>query len=121
MSTAWRKALHFTATVKRNTTSVSASGATKFVYATIFTGVQCSVQYQGGRLRQDDPGQMGLRKNSALFGEEMIGQLRQNDIIVLENSDVGRTYRLTSVHEVIDPNAPHVECVAEQVVTAGGD
>lgn len=121
MGILWRKALHFRVTVQRNTTSVSASGSTKFVYSTILSGVAASVQYQGGRLRQDDAGQMGLRKNSALFGEEMIGQLQQNDIIILENNDIGRKYRLTSVHEVIDPNAPHVETIIEQVVSAGGD
>lgn len=121
MGTAWRKALHFLVTVKRNTTVVSASGSTKFAYATILTGVAASVQANGGRMKQDDEGQLGMRKTSVLFGEEMIGQLQQNDIIVLENNDIGRQYRLTNVHEVIDPNAPHVETVAEQVATDGGD
>lgn len=121
MGTAWRKALHFTATVKRNTTSVSASGATRFVYATLLTGVLCSVQNATGRMKQDDEAQIGGRKKSVLFGEEMIGQLQQNDLIVLESGDVGATYRLVNVHEVVDPNAPHVECQAEQYVPAGRD
>lgn len=119
MGTAWRYALQFSATVKRNTTSVSKSGATKFVYTTIATGVLCSVQYSGGRMKQEDAGQKGLRKVDLLFGEEMIGQLQQNDLLVLDQD--GRTFRITSLHEVIDQNAPHVEGVGEQRVSAGGD
>jgi len=122
VGTAWRKALHFTATVKRNTTSVSASGATTFVYSTVLSGVLCSVQNNTGRMKQDDEAQIGGRKKTVLFGEEMLGLLRQNDLIVLESSaDAGATYRLVNVHEVVDPNAPHVECQAEQYVPAGRD
>ena len=121
MGIAWRKALHFTCTVKRNTTSVSASGATKFAYATLLTGVLCSVQNSSGRMKQDDEAQIGGRKKSVLFGEEMLGLLKQNDLIVLESGDIGATYRLTNIHEVVDPNAPHVECMGEQYVPAGRD
>lgn len=121
MGIAWRKALHFTATVKRNATTVTASGATKFAYTTLLTGVLCSVQNASGRMKQDDEAQIGGRKKSVLFGAEMLGVLKQNDLIVLESGDVGATYRLVNVHEVVDPNAPHVECQAEQYAPAGRD
>lgn len=119
MTTAWRYALQFTATLRRNTTSVSASGATRFVYADILTGVLVSVQESGGRLRQDDVGQKGLRKVDLIFGEEMLGVLKQNDLLVLDLD--GRTFRITHLHEIVDLNAPHVEGIGEQVVSAGGD
>ena len=120
MGTAWRRALTHTVTVRRNTTAKSASGATKFVYADVLTGVPCTLQDAGGRLRQDDQGQKGLRKKSALFGEEMMGGvLLQNDLVV--DAASGLTYRLTHVHDVVDFNAPHVECVAEQWIPGGRD
>ena len=119
---AWRRALVHTATVRRNTTSVSASGSTTFHYADLLTGVKCSVQDDSGRLLQADVGQMGLRKATVLFAEDMLGLLQQNDLLVLGGSDDGgRVYRLTHVHEVQDLNGPHVEAEAEQYVPAGRD
>ena len=119
---AWRRALVHTATVRRNTTTVSASGSTSFHYADVLTGVTCSVQDDAGRLLQADVGQMGLRKASVLFGDEMLGLLQQNDLLALEPvDDGGRVYRLTHIHEVQDLNAPHVEAEAEQYVPAGRD
>ena len=120
MGTAWRRALTHTVTVRRNTTEKSSSGATKFVYADVLSGVPCSLQDAGGRLKQDELGQKGLRKKSALFGDEMMGGvLQQNDLIV--DSASGLVYRLTHVHDVVDLNAPHVECMAEQWVPGGAD
>ena len=122
MSAIWRRALHFTVTVKRNTTSVSASGASQFVYATIATGLACSIQSgSGGRMRQEDVGQVAGKKHSAIFGEEALGLLQQNDLIIVENAvGGGETFKLYHVHEIIDPNAPHVECDVESWVPAGG-
>lgn len=123
MSTAWRKALHFTVNVQRNTTEVSTSGATKFVYATVLSRVACSIQAATGRLKQEDFGQDPARRHNVLFGAEMLGGLiQQNDVlVVVSGGEVGRKFKVVTTHEVVDPNAPHVECAVESWVPGGGD
>lgn len=118
---AWRRALQHVVTVRRNTTAVSPSGATSFVYADVATGLRCSLQDGGGRLRQDDLGQTPKRIKSAIFGREAISILRQNDLLVLENVKVGETYRITHLHTVPERNAPHVEATVEQWAPSGSD
>ncbi len=120
-ATAWRRALQHVVTVRRNTTVVSASGATKFVYADVATGLRCSLQDKGGRLQQMELGQLPKRIKSAIFGAEAQVILQQNDLLVLENVKVGETYRVTHLHTVPDRNAPHVEAEVEQWSPSGSD
>jgi hypothetical protein len=118
-ATAWRKALQHVVTVRRNTTAVSPSGATKFVYADVAT-LRCSLQDRGGRLRQDDLGQVPGRSKSAIFGSEAAAVLQQNDLLVVTAGESG-TYRITHIHIVPDKNAPHVEAVVEQWAPSGSN
>lgn len=108
-------------TVRRSTTATSPSGATMFVYADVLVGVRCSLQDKGGRIQQADVGQIPNRVKSAIFGSEVIGLLKQNDLLVLQNVTVGETYRVTHLHVVPDRNAPHVECTVEQWTPSGSD
>lgn len=100
--------------VLRTTTERSTSGSTKFVYATIAAGVVCSLQEGGGRMKQAEEGMEPNRAKSALFGQEAMALLKQNDILVLENVNVGQRYRIVHIHLVPDANAPHVEARVEQ-------
>jgi hypothetical protein len=115
-SGAWRRLLRHRVTIQRNTTTTSASGATKFNYATVATGVRCSVQDRGGRMRQDDVGQIPARQKSLVCGAEV--DLRQTDHVVLENFEVGKVFVVTHTHNSV---GDHLEAVLEQVVTEGGD
>lgn len=123
MSTAWRKALHFTVDVQRNTTAISGSGSTRFVYTTVLSGVPCSIQAVGSRMKQDDVGQIPGRRHNVLFGSEMLGnQIQQNDVLVITaGGEVGRKFKVVSTHDVVDPNAPHLEAVVESWIPGGGD
>ena len=118
---AWRRALQHVVTVRRNTTAVSPSGATMFVYADVATGLRCTLQDGGGRMRQDDLGQLPGRVKTALFGAEAIAVLQQNDLLVLENVKPGETYRVTALHTVADRNARHVSADVEQWAPSGSD
>lgn len=121
-ATAWLRALRHTVTVRRNATSVSASGATKFAYSTVATGVKCSLQDAGGRMTQNEEGQDPKRKKRALFGPESMGVLQQNDVLLITaGAEVGSSYKIVHLHDVPDPNAPHPSADVEQVESAGGD
>lgn len=117
----WRRAMQHVVTVRRNTTAVSPSGATKFVYVDVATGVKCNLQDRGGRLQQVDLGQYPSRIKVAIFGSEAINVLQQNDLLVLQNVRVGETYRITHLHTVPERNAPHVEATVEQWAPSGSD
>lgn len=120
-ATAWRKAMQHVVNVQRNTTSASPSGATRLAYTTVATGLKCSLQSGGGRMRQTDLGQDPGRVKSAIFGQEAIAILQQNDLLVLQNVEIGRRYKIMSLHTVPDANAPHVEATVEQWVPGGGE
>jgi hypothetical protein len=121
-ATAWLRALRHTVTVRRNTTSVSSSGSTKFVYSVVATGVKCALQDGGGRMSQADVGQDPKRKKRALFAPAYMGVLQQNDVLLITaGAEVGSSYKIMHLHDVPDPNAPHVEADVEQVESAGGD
>lgn len=121
-SISWRRALRTLVTVKRNTTATSDTGATRFVYATVAEHVRCSMQDAGGRLRQDDLGQVAGRKKSVTFGPE--ADVQQNDLIVVEGGGgvpTGLTFRITHFHQSIDNGGTihHQESLAEQWVPSG--
>lgn len=120
-ATAFRRAMRHRVTVKRDATTTSASGATRFNYATLLSGVRCSLQDAGGRMRQDDVGQVAGRKKTAIFGLEMATVLQQNDLLVLENFDVGATYKIFHLHTSVGGQGSHVEASVEQLPSAGGD
>lgn len=122
MGTFWRRSLRYTVTIQRETTERSASGSTKFTFADLYTGVKASIQSGGGRMRQLDVGQDPGVKHLALFGAEMMDLLRQGDLLVVEGPiEAGRKFKLYHVHNVPDPNAPHVECDIESWLPGGGD
>lgn len=108
-------------TIKRNTTATSATGATKFVYAVVATQVLCTIQNSSGRLRQDDLGQIGGRKKTAVFGPE--ADLQQNDLVVVEKVG-GLTFRIVNLHQAVALSGSavhHQEAQIEQWVPAGDD
>jgi hypothetical protein len=109
--------------VRRNATSTAVSGASKFNYSTVLEHLAASVQDAGGRMRQDEFGQVPIRKASGVFGPEASGVLQQNDLLVLENIAPGQTYRVVHLHRSAGPGGSlhHVEAALEQVVTEGGD
>ena len=117
MSTAWRAvALRYRVTIKRNTTTTSASGASKFNYTVVLSNVLASLQDASGRMRQLDVGQDGGRMKSMLFGTEMFGQLQQNDLVVV-GAD---TYKIVHLHEVKENEPRHVEALVVQWQPGGG-
>lgn len=116
----WRRALQHVVTVRRNTTAVSTSGATKFVYADVAAGMRCSLQDAGGRMVQMELGQLPKRIKVAIFGAEAASVLKQNDLLVVTAGETG-TYRITHLHIVPDRNAPHVEAKVEQWSPSGSD
>lgn len=120
---AWRRALRHLVTVKRSDTTTTASGSTKFNYAVVAEHLRASVQDAGGRMTQDDLGQRPARKASGVFGPEADPVLRQNDLLVLETVDPGKTFRVVHLHRSAGPGGTlhHVEAALEQVVTEGGD
>ncbi len=117
MTTAWLQALTYSVSVRRNTTQVSLSGATKFAYATIATGLACSLQDSGGRMEQDELGQLPARKKTVIADVDF-AVVRQNDLLVDEVS--GETYKVFHTHFVNNANAPHYEADVEQWVPGGG-
>lgn len=119
MAGAWGRALTYSVTIKRSSTNTSSSGVTKFVYDQIIaTGLLCSIQDYGGRLKQDDLGQFGLRKKS-IIADVDFAVVEQNDLLV--DGETGISYRVTHIHFVNDPNAPHYEAIGEQWVPGGGN
>jgi hypothetical protein len=122
MPPAWHRALTYRVTVKRQSTQVSASGVSTFVYTMVAEDVACSLQDAGGRQTQDDVGQTPSRKKRVIFDYvAAAGIVLQGDLLVLENVDVGQTYRVTHTHTVNHPNAPHIEADAEAWAPGGGD
>ena len=116
MSSAWARALTYTVTVKRAETQRSASGSTKFAYSTVVaTGLACSIQDAGGRMKQDDLGNIPARRKRVLADVDF-AVVRQNDLLVDEES--GETFKVFHTHYVNSPNAPHYEADAETWVPA---
>jgi hypothetical protein len=117
LSTAWLRALTYSVTVKRGETVKSASGSTKFVYNTVVTtGLACSLQDDGGRMEQDEFGNVPARKKRVIADVDF-SVVQQNDL--LEDEDTGETYKVVHTHYVNNPNAPHYEANVEQWVPAG--
>lgn len=117
MTIAWLRALTYSVTVKRGQMVKSASGSTKFVYtAIVATGLACSIQDDGGRMEQDDLGNLPARKKRVIADVDF-EVVQQNDLLVDE--DTGETYKVFHVHYVNNPNAPHYEANVEQWVPAG--
>ena len=118
MPGAWSRALTHSVTVKRNTTHKSASGATKFVYARLATGLRCSIQDASGnsRMEVDDFGVLPARKHSVVADVDF-SVVRQNDLLVDEDS--GETFKVFHTHYVNHPNAPHYEANIEEWVPSG--
>lgn len=118
MSTAWLRALTYRVTVKRQTTSKSGSGSTKFAYGTVVaTGLACSIQDAGGRMSQDDEGQIPARKKNIIANVDF-SVVQQGDLLV--DDVTGQSYRVFHSHFVNNPNAPHYEALAEEWVPSGG-
>lgn len=117
MATAWLRALTYSVTVKRGAAQKSASGSTRFVYdAVVAEGLACSLQDAGGRMEQDELGNLPARKKRVIADVDF-SVVRQNDLLVDEDS--GETYKVFHVHYVNSPNAPHYEADVEQWVPAG--
>ena len=111
---AYRRFLWNSATVKRNTTAQSSTGVSTFVYSTILEDVPCNIQNRGGRLRQDEFGQVTGQKYFVLFAREMVGELQANDLLVVN----GHTFRIVHAHESWYVDAHHVECEVEPYIPA---
>lgn len=112
---AYRRFLWHRATVKRNTTSQSSTGVTKFVYVIVFSDVPCNVQDDSGRMKQDEQGQTTGKKVSVLFAREWVGLLQHNDLLIVN----GATFRITHAHQSWYQGPHHVEIQAEVFVPAG--
>ena len=116
MSGAWRALLRDRATVKRGETTVSDTGASATAYTTVVaSGVPCSIQDAGGRMRQDDFGQRGERTVRLVFGPEV--DVAQNDLVVDERTL--RSYKV--MHMQMTSNGHHLKGTATQWVMDGGD
>ena len=113
---AYRRFLWHRATIKRNTTSQSSTGVTKFVYTTVYEGVPCNVQDGGGRMRQDEQGQTTGKSLSVLFAREWASKLQHNDLLIVN----GATFRITHAHQSWYHSPHHVE-VDVEVYTPVGD
>lgn len=112
---AYRKFLWHRATIKRNTTTQSATGVTKFNYAVIFSDVPCNVQSNGGRMKQDEWGQATAKKLNVLFASEWAGKFEHNDLLVVN----GDTFRIVTIHDSWYNGSHHVEASVESYVPAG--
>jgi len=112
---AYRRFLWHRATVRRNTTVQSATGVSKFVYSDLFTQVACNVQDAGGRMRQDENGQMSGKKLRVIFAKEWAGKFQHNDLIVVN----GATFRMTHIHDSWYNGSHHVEVDAEFYAPTG--
>lgn len=118
-SVTWRRALRHLATVKRPMTSTSPSGASRANAVTIQEHVRCTIQDAGGRMKQDDAGVQQGRKKTSIFGTEAAAFLAENDTVVLENFEVGQSYRVVHVHHVpYGGGVHHLEVQLEQHVDA---
>lgn len=112
---AYRRFLWHRVTIKRNTTAESATGVTKFVYATVYTNVPCNVQDGGGRMKQDEQGQTTGKKVNVVFSREWVGKLQHNDLLIVN----GATYRITHAHQSWYYFPHHVEIQVETYVPTG--
>lgn len=114
---AYRKFLWHRATIRRNTTSQSDTGVTKYNYAVILTDVPCNVQSNGGRMKVDDNGISAGKKLSVIFAREMAGQLRHNDLLIVNNAQ----FRIVNAHDSWYYGSHHVEIQVEDMSPQLGD
>lgn len=112
---AYRRFLWHRAEIKRNTTAQSATGVTKFIYATVYSGVPCNIQDNAGRMKQDEQGQTTGKKVSVIFAKEWAGLLQHNDLLIVN----GASFRITHAHSSWYFSPHHVEIQAEVYVPAG--
>ncbi len=116
---AYRKMLRHRATIKRNVTSVSSTGASKFNYEVIVTNLPCNVQQATGRIRQMDVGQVTVIQWKALFGPEADALLQPNDVVVITNFSPQETYFIVEIHSVFEYSNHHVEVTLERWIPSG--
>jgi hypothetical protein len=121
VSDAWRRALNHLVTVRRRSTSTSASGSSKFAWSDVAANVRCGLQNKGGRMSEKDEGSSPGRRKSAIFGTEAADVIKIGDLLVLENVNPGQTYKVTHVHVENNPNAPHLAVDVEQWAPGAGD
>lgn len=87
-------------TVRRNATSITQTGSTKFNWTTIIEGVPCSIQAGSGKMKVDEFGITSGHTHDAVFGAEMASILELNDQIVITNLG-NEVFKVIHVHPVM--------------------
>lgn len=110
-------------TIKRNMTSTSQTGATKFNWHIIAEHVACALVDNGGRMRQTEAGQVGGRKATAIFPPQCLNMIQENDLVMVEpcGQPGSRTYKAYHVFLAQGLGGPSHFQVNLEVWSAAGD
>lgn len=118
---AFRRLFRHRCTIQRNTTSVSATGASKFSYANIATNVPCLLVDRGNRMTQGESGIAFRQEKRAMFGAEVVDfDLQEGDLVIEELTS--KVYLLVHINPVrgMGGIVHHVECNLTADLNSGG-
>lgn len=95
-------------TIRRNATTISGTGATKFNWTTVVEGVPCSIQAGSGKMKVNEFGIVSGHTHDAVFGAEMADVIQLNDQVIITNMG-NETFKVVHVHPVLGVGIEYVD------------